>query len=212
MPEAANPARERILGRIQRALEKKTPAPTGEEGPLFAPIDNLLERFEAECKANITECIVSNDASETCGQLRLILSEITTGQVFAEDTPELRLLLNGVRDVRWSTDGPPLESSAATITSCEALVALTGSVVTSSARGGRGASIVAPVHVVMARESQLVADLDSALELVSARGLPAKSSFIGFITGCSRTGDIEKQLVVGAHGPLRLIVIIERHK
>jgi L-lactate dehydrogenase complex protein LldG len=56
----------------------------------------------------------------------------------------------------------------------------------------------------------LLADLESALELVRTKKLYQTSSFVGLITGCSRTGDIEKQLVIGAHGPQRLIVLVEK--
>jgi len=210
MSEIANPSRARILGRIGKALREKTAAPSSATAALFPPVANLLQRFVDECKANITETIVTRNASETCARLRTVLSEIPQGEVFAEDTAELRKLLQGSDGaLQWSSDGPPLESSQATITRCHALVALTGSIVTSAACGGRGASVVAPVHVVIARESQIVADLESALKVVADQKLPETASFVGLITGCSRTGDIEKQLVVGAHGPLRVVVIVE---
>lgn len=210
MSDIANPSRERILARIGEALKQKTELPPCEPTPLFAPIPDLLQRFQTECKANITECLPTIGSAETCAQLRSLVAELPSGEIFAEDTPEFRRLLQGVeRSTLWSTDGPPREQSQATITQCHALVALTGSVLTSSACGGRGASIVAPVHVVVARASQLVADLESALELVRSLNLATKSSFVGLITGCSRTGDIEKQLVIGAHGPQRLVVIVD---
>jgi L-lactate dehydrogenase complex protein LldG len=210
MSEIANPSRARILRRIGTALRDKTSLPTATITPLFAPVTNSLQRFVEECKANITETIVTRDGAESGARLRLVLAGIPEGEVFAEDTPEIRQLLQGFDgNLRWSSDGPPAESSRATITRCHALVALTGSVVTSSACGGRGASVVAPVHVVIARQSQIVPDLESALKLVADEGLPQKASYVGLITGCSRTGDIEKQLVIGAHGPQRVVVILE---
>lgn len=211
MSEIANPSRERILGRIAKALREKTTLTTAPVTPLFAPVANPLQRFLDECRANITETIITRNAAETCARLRTVLGEIPPGETFAEDTPAIRTLLQGFAGkLHWSSEGPPAESSQATITRCHALVALTGSIVTSSLCGGRGASVVAPVHVVIARESQIVPDLESALKIVADEGLPQNASFVGLITGCSRTGDIEKQLVVGAHGPLRVVVIIER--
>ena len=211
MSETANPSRERILSRIGQALKQKTTLPACDPTPLFAPIANLLQRFQDECKANITECLVTGDAPETRSRLQTLLTEIPTGEVFVEDTPELRTLLQSEpRLLRWSTDGPPSEQCQATITQCHALVALTGSILTSSACGGRGASIVAPVHIVIAHESQLLADLESALNRVQTNKLPVTASFVGLITGCSRTGDIEKQLVIGAHGPQRVVVLLEK--
>jgi L-lactate dehydrogenase complex protein LldG len=211
MSEIANPSRERILARIGQALKQKTDLATCEPAPLFAPVVNLLERFQEECRANITETVITANGTHTCASLRELLDGIPDGEVFAEDTPELRRLLQSLeRPVRWSTDGPPREASKATITQCHGLIALTGSVITSSSCGGRGASIVAPVHIVVAHESQLVPDIETALELVQRRNLTMTDSFVGLITGCSRTGDIEKQLVIGAHGPQRLVVIVER--
>jgi L-lactate dehydrogenase complex protein LldG len=211
MSEVANPSRERILARISKALEKKTTMPVPPATPLFASVTDVLQRFEAECKANITECVITRDSSETCARLRGLLNEVADGGIFAEDTPELRRFLTDCdRQVAWSTEGPPKEDCQATVTRCHALVALTGSILTSSSCGGRGASVVAPIHIVVAKESQIVPDLESVLMKVTAEKLAEANSFVGLITGCSRTGDIEKQLVIGAHGPLRVVVIVER--
>ncbi|HUN87343.1 MAG TPA: LUD domain-containing protein, partial [Terriglobales bacterium] len=94
-------------------------------------------------------------------------------------------------------------------TGVEALVAATGSLLVTSQCGGRGGTVVAPVHIAVANRSQLVPDIEAALELAEREGLPQKNSFVGIITGCSRTADIEKLLVIGAHGPKRLVVIVE---
>ncbi len=202
--------RERILKRVGNALKRKTPFPETTAKPLFKPVTNLVERFAAECEANITECVITANANETCSRLRTLLGEVPEGEVFVEDAAETRDLLRGCeRPLKWSSEGAPSEQCRVTITRCEGLVALTGSVITSSGCGGRGASVVAPIHVVVARESQLLPDLESALALIQKKDLPGKNSFIGLITGCSRTGDIEKILVMGAHGPMRLIVLLE---
>jgi L-lactate dehydrogenase complex protein LldG len=211
MSETANPSRERILSRIGQALKQKTQLPATMPVALFAPVTNLLQRFQDECKANITECVITNSKAETCARLRALLDGIPAGEMFVEDAPELRAILqNTDRPLRWSTDGPPSEQSQATVTLCHALVALTGSILTSSGCGGRGASIVAPIHIVLAHESQIVADLETVLKVVQMKKLAMTNSFVGLITGCSRTGDIEKQLVIGAHGPQRLIVLVEK--
>lgn len=100
-----------------------------------------------------------------------------------------------------------LETCDAGITECDALVAQTGSVlVTARSAGGRALSVLPPHHVVIARRDQLVSDLPAAFDLLKKKYADAYPSFISFITGPSRTGDIERILVLGAHGPKRLTI------
>jgi len=101
-----------------------------------------------------------------------------------------------------------LESCDAAITECDALVAQTGSVlVTSRSAGGRALSVLPPHHVVLARRAQMIGDLTDAFDLLKQRYGEQYPSFISFITGPSRTGDIERVLVLGAHGPKKLTIL-----
>jgi L-lactate dehydrogenase complex protein LldG len=101
-----------------------------------------------------------------------------------------------------------LEKCDAGLTECDALVAQTGSVlVTSRSAGGRALSVLPPHHVVLARRDQLIAGLPEALALVKAKYGANYPSLISFITGPSRTGDIERILVLGAHGPKKLTIV-----
>lgn len=101
-----------------------------------------------------------------------------------------------------------LESCDVGITGCDALVAQTGSVlVTGRSAGGRALSVLPPHHIVLARREQLVPDLPAGFELLQRRYGGDYPSFISFITGPSRTGDIERILVLGAHGPKKLTII-----
>lgn len=99
-----------------------------------------------------------------------------------------------------------LEKCEVGISGCAALVAQTGSVlVTSATSGGRVLSVLPPHHVVVARREQLVPDLAAAFALLTQNGA-GYPAFLSFITGPSRTGDIERILVLGAHGPKRLTI------
>lgn len=101
-----------------------------------------------------------------------------------------------------------LERCDAGITECDALVAQTGSVlVTGRSAGGRALSVLPPHHVVLAHREQFVADLPAAFALIERKYSENYPSFIGFITGPSRTGDIERILVLGAHGPRKLTIL-----
>ncbi len=102
-----------------------------------------------------------------------------------------------------------LERCDVGITECDALVAQTGTlVVTSRSSGGRALSVLPPHHLVIARRSQLVPDLPAAFELIQQRYGKDYPSMISLVTGPSRTGDIERILVLGAHGPKKLTVVM----
>ncbi|MGA8024168.1 MAG: LUD domain-containing protein [Candidatus Acidiferrales bacterium] len=218
MAPIENPGRERILGRIREALTKPAkihgaPKPMSAAGVVFAAIPDALERFHGECSGNGTELIVTEDLRATGAALERVLVSLPAGEIFVQDAPELRRISSTLRDrndVRWSSEGGPRENSQATVTLAEVLVAQTGSVMVSGACGGRGASIVAPVHVIVAKTSQLVPTLEDAFARIRERETAAKNSYLCLITGSSRTADIEKILVMGAHGPRRLVVILER--
>lgn len=212
----SNPSREAILARIRDAL--RTPIQPIEsktfDGPIFAPIENLVERFEQECKANLMEFHLTASAAESAHTLAQALESLQQGEIFVQDDPILRGMVKTTgtaRQVRWSSEGGPAERSQATVTLADALVALTGSIFVTASCGGRGASVVAPVHIVYATTSQLVPDLVIALRNATAEGQLEKNSYACMVSGSSRTADIEKILVQGAHGPMRLVMILERN-
>ena len=112
-------------------------------------------------------------------------------------------------DVENGYDPDELESCDAGITTCEALIAQTGSVlVTCRGNGGRALSVLPPHHVVIATADQLVPDLADGYRVLRGRYESSLPSQITFITGPSRTGDIERILVLGAHGPKKLTVVL----
>ena len=89
-----------------------------------------------------------------------------------------------------------------------ALIAQAGSVLVSSrSSGGRALSVLPPHHIVLARREQLLPDLPAAFALLRNKYASDYPSLISFITGPSRTGDIERILVLGAHGPKKLTIL-----
>jgi L-lactate dehydrogenase complex protein LldG len=61
---------------------------------------------------------------------------------------------------------------------------------------------------VIARTGQLVMDLKDGFQLLKSKYGQNIPSLISTITGPSRTADIEKTLVLGAHGPKELFVFL----
>jgi L-lactate dehydrogenase complex protein LldG len=223
--------REKILGRIREALVSPAPVPgmhdTGREpgldavpaagsrqwlpkvGETFAERLELFRKNTAELKAQF-ELV---DTPQALADRLVVLrdSEVwkKVGVHHGELTGRVVEVL-GLPVCCTDTDYKvaDLESCDVGITECDALVAQTGSVlITSRSAGGRALSVLPPHHVVLARREQLIADLPEAFSLLKRKYAPNYPSFISFITGPSRTGDIERILVLGAHGPKKLTIL-----
>lgn len=212
--QTENSSRERILRRIRTGLRTVVPEPaaTNAGRAIFEPVDNPLERFQQECFANLMECTLTADYAGSAQQLGSVLQSLAEGNIFVQDDPSLRRLIElaaPARAIRWSSKGAPEEASQSTVTLAEALIAQTGSILVTAACGGRGASVIAPCHIVYATVAQLVPDLATALGRLSQQRALDRNSFACVISGSSRTADIEKILVQGAHGPRRLVVILQ---
>ena len=73
---------------------------------------------------------------------------------------------------------------------------------------GRG--IVWSTSEPVPEDTQVMPDIEAALQYAHRNGITERSSYVGLISGSSRTADIEKILVQGAHGPRRLVIVMER--
>ena len=98
------------------------------------------------------------------------------------------------------------------VTGVDFAIAETGSVVILPRRGvSRMTSLLPPVHVALVKPSQTLESLDDLYLLRRVAylrdGVDA-GSYMNFITGPSRTADIEMTLVVGAHGPREVHMVI----
>lgn len=95
------------------------------------------------------------------------------------------------------------------LTSCERLIARTGSIIVSETNcGSRSAFAYPDVHLVLAYTSQVVPSLKVAFQELKTKYIDGLPSQLTVITGASRTADIEKTLVMGAHGPKELYVFL----
>ena len=114
----------------------------------------------------------------------------------------------------YTTEEKRFEEEMVGITLCESLIARTGSVFVSSRQAaGRRLPVIGSTHVVVAFTSQIVPDLKDALLKVKRDYNEQIPSMMTLITGPSRTADIEKTLVTGAHGPKEIFVfLIDDHQ
>ena len=223
--------REKILGRIREALQIKAPLP-GSHGHADVQISpeppavharewlpavgtETAEQFELFAKNSAdlkTEFLLLENRNAVKPALQDICRREKWQRVASHrgDLSEFACQALGL-PVTWTDHGydvQEMEKCDVGITECDILVAQTGGVVvTSLSAGGRALSILPPHHVVLARREQLVADLPAAFARLQQRYAPDFPSMISFITGPSRTGDIERILVLGAHGPKKLTLL-----
>jgi len=221
--------REKILGRIREALKVDAPLPgshghahTTSTAPPSTPrkwlpkvgetFDEQLALFAknaAELKADFQ---LFNSADEARQALIALRDKEKWQRAAAHSGDLTNAICPALGLPLLSTDQPydvhALEACDAGISECDALIAQTGTVlVTNRSAGGRALSVLPPHHVVLARREQLMADLPAAFALIQQRYAANYPSMISFITGPSRTGDIERILVLGAHGPKKLTIL-----
>jgi L-lactate dehydrogenase complex protein LldG len=221
--------RDNILGRIREALKTKAPRPGthDEANPLPEPPASGARQWLPHAGNHFKDWV------ELFGKNA---ADLKVDFVMVTSSDEMRHALIGLRDAEgWKSaachsgllpdaicpalgllmvhtdkhyDVNALEACDVGITECDALIAQTGTVMLSSRRaGGRALSVLPPHHVVLARRDQLVPDLPAAFDLLKNEYGENLPSMISFITGPSRAGDIERILVLGAHGPKKLTVL-----
>jgi L-lactate dehydrogenase complex protein LldG len=95
------------------------------------------------------------------------------------------------------------------VTSCECLIARTGSIMVSSALdGGRRLPFTCDIHIVIAFTSQVVEDIRHALDFIKKKYSSKLPSMVSIISGTSRSDDIEKIMIPAGHGPKELYVFM----
>jgi L-lactate dehydrogenase complex protein LldG len=221
-----NNAREQILKNLRQnplPASQKPALPAHRDVSIYRHFEsarqNPLQTFAQKIAALKGELYRVTDEPAATKTLRELLSSVVTptsaaarhrhvvlDPIFAADS-WLQENVQLIDDQEISS--PDFADFAVGITAVDFLVARTGSLVLSTATaGGRRLSVLPPFHIAIATTEQVVVSLDEALQLYSARGEQNRSSYATIVTGPSRTSDIEKILVLGAHGPKRLAVIV----
>ena len=207
-------AKENILKKIRQALSESTPIPFPQsEGnaSVFHPSRQDLEVEFAEQFAKLQgKFIFCVDHAELVTQLNALIATQGLKKVYCREE-KLRETLKAQAFDGFADVG--LADCDAAVTTCEGLVARTGSIILSSAgRSGRTVSVYAPIHICVAYTDQLVYDVRDGLVGMKEKYPQQLPSLISFATGPSRTADIEKTLVVGVHGPKEVyLFLVDRH-
>jgi L-lactate dehydrogenase complex protein LldG len=204
-------SREKILKKVRDALIEKTEPPypiLDQESPVFTEITEPLDVAFAEAFVKIAgKFVYCESEDEFLGSLQSFIVEKEWGLLYCQD-PHLQALLRSAGIPFESRTEAILEATIG-ITRCEFLIARLGSVMVSSRLSpGRKIIVYPEVHLILAYASQLVPDLKHALTGIKKKYRDNFPSMVSFISGPSRTADIEKTLVMGAHGPRELYVFL----
>jgi L-lactate dehydrogenase complex protein LldG len=199
-------SKEKLLKKVRKALLEKrdNPYPNLEDLPHYAQNEELTEVLFAEQFTAISGLFVFCESEV---QFIELAEERKWRKIYCWEPP-LQDILNRFGYPFFETD-KDFEQADVGFTLCEALIARNGSILLSNANmAGRRLSIYPPVHIVLAYTSQLVIDLKDGFKLIKNKYGENLPSMISNVTGPSRTADIEKTLVLGAHGPKELFVFL----
>jgi L-lactate dehydrogenase complex protein LldG len=172
-----------------------------------------VERFRTALDAVVGKSIVVTNEREAAVVVREILERKRARRVAVSDSPLVASVLahldhDGLELVS-DPDRETLFACDAGITGAQWAVAETGTLVLESDRERhRLASLVPPVHIAILEARNIRHTLGEILAIVSERGADALSRTVTFVTGPSRTSDIELTLAIGVHGPGELHVVI----
>jgi L-lactate dehydrogenase complex protein LldG len=203
-------SKEKLLKKVRKALLEKrdNPYPNLEDLPHYPPNDELLEViFAQEFTAVSGQFVFCEDELQFIETLLNLADQHKWHKIYCWE-PALQDILTRYDYPYFETD-KDFEQAEVGLTLCEALIARNGSILLSSAgMAGRRLSIYPPIHIVLAYTSQLVPDLKDGFKLLKTQYGNELPSMISTVTGPSRTADIEKTLVLGAHGPKELFVFL----
>jgi len=200
-----------ILSNIRVALQQKTPMPYPDlvlPDSFYQGEAETLDMLFIQKFTNLSgQFIYCEDESDFLSNFMALAEQKKLDYIYCWDE-ELQQLFQEI-DFRKCRIGRNLDKAHAGLTFCEALVAQTGSIVVSSGQAaGRQLPIFPPVHLVIGYTSQLVHSIDKALKLLQAKYGAEMPSFVSVVSGPSRTADIEKTLVLGAHGPKEVYLFL----
>ncbi len=211
MNTESNNSRQQILNNIVKAKEQRKafsyPEPDWDKNIYKEIAEPLEECFAKELKAISGNCILCQSEDEAFSKIKSLLVEKEIEKIFC-CTPEICQKLEQY-SIAFSNTAADFNGMKAGITFCEALIARTGSVLVSAAHAaGRQMNIFPPVHIVLAQKSQLFPYVADGLTFIKSKYGENLPSAITNITGPSRTADIEKTLILGAHGPKEIYVVV----
>lgn len=217
-------ARAAILARVRKALGRgpddakardaaQTYIAARGQGPRPALAADLVGRFMARAvdMASTIERLRGRDEVPAAVARYIDALELPTR--IAEQKSRTGVCWPEFADLDWSAAGLTVEARPTSgadrlgVTGTFCAIAETGTlVVISGAKTPTGTTLLPDTHIAIVHADRIVAGMEEALALVRAQGAMPRA--INMISGPSRTGDIEQTIVLGAHGPYRVHIIV----
>jgi L-lactate dehydrogenase complex protein LldG len=218
-------ARDAILGRVRKALDKtgdRTAARRDAEayvaaqaqGPRPALPADLTARFMARAAdmASTVERIA--DRRDVPAAVARYVDALVLPPELAAQRSHAGVCWPEFADLDWAGAGldiaarPTVGDDRLGITGAFCAIAETGTVVVLSGPDTPTATTLLPdTYVAVVRVDRVVSGMEEAFALVRReRGVVPRA--INMISGPSRTGDIEQTIVLGAHGPFRMHILL----
>jgi L-lactate utilization protein LutC len=189
--------------------------------------DELLKRFSVEIERLLGEIFVVDGDEAACDKVIELLKSHNATDILAWDFARIPVnyLESAIResgicihqtDTHDEFRAETLETiheAQVGLTGVDAAIASTGTLIVRTGPGkGRIPTVLAPVHIAVMAQEQLLPTLETWVAQQRANGMEGinSSANLAFISGPSRTGDVEMVLVVGVHGPGRVQVIVKR--
>lgn len=208
-------AKQQILEQIRCAKQKHTNVSALQVYPnteIYKPIvGDELDTFKSELEQISGQVHLFDTTIEVIEFLKKYEKQHTFKHYYLKES-KLSTLFD-THQISYTSEEDDLLEMEVGVSTCECLISRTGGVLFSTASlSGRRLISYPPVHIVLAHSSQIVTYPTDAYLLMSEKYKDKIPSQITIATGPSRTADIEKTLVLGAHGPKEMIVVICKEK
>ena len=205
-------SRQQILDRIRQRLGRTSgrPLPEPPTSPLPRPTfaGSLVDRFIEQSRLQSTTV----DAITEWSGVPAAVARYLGDQGLAVQVVGWPLLAGHP----WSAagidfrPGPAVDADAVGITGCHCAIAETGTLMLLSGPDTPATvSLLPETHIAIVAASTVVATMEDAWKTLPP-GNTALPRAVNFVSGPSRTGDIEQTIVLGAHGPYRVHVVLVR--
>ncbi|WP_371373127.1 lactate utilization protein C [Sporomusa aerivorans] len=182
--------------------------------------DQPLKLFKANLEALTGKVAIVNSGTEATNQIKLWLKLLNAKSAVLWDHPELRKYIDfsqlAVKTTFWNSDTArtdligAAEQADVGITWVHYAIGYTGTIALfNGTTTGRSVSLLPATHIAVMNTSNIVPTMSTVMRhLIERRGQGDLPSAIDFITGPSRTSDIEMDLSIGVHGPFRVWAVV----